>query len=71
MWDAFPYLGNATSAVLILISICPVTVDLYWTPSSKGDLMHNWAIIASKKLKCYHQEPVENANREWFERIAP
>ena len=71
MWNAVPYLGKAASAVLIFVLIEPMAVYLYWAPSLKDDLMHNWAIIASKKLKCYHQEPVENANREWFERMVP
>ena len=53
MWNAVPYLGKAASAVLISIFICPVTVDLYWAPSLKGDLMHNWAIVASKNAKTH------------------
>ena len=51
MWNAVPYLGKAASAVLIFILICPVTVDLYWAPSLESDLMHNGAIIASKKMQ--------------------
>ena len=50
MWNAVPYLGKAASAVLIFIFILPVAVDLYWAPSLKGDLIHNWAAIASKNI---------------------
>ena len=50
MWNAVPYLGKAASAVLLFISILPVAVDLYWAPSLKGDLMHNWSTIASKNI---------------------
>ena len=27
-----------------------MAVDLHWAPSLKGDLMYNWAIIASKNV---------------------
>ena len=50
MWDAFPYLGNAASAVLIFIFIKPMAVDFHWAPSLKGDLKHDWATIASKNI---------------------
>ena len=29
MWDAFPYLGNATSAVVIFIFIKPMAIDFH------------------------------------------
>ena len=52
MWDAFPYLGNAASAVLIFIFIKPMAVDFHWAPSLKDDLTHDWATIASTPADC-------------------
>ena len=50
MWDTFPYLGNAASAVLIFVLYR--TNDCLFPLSAflKGDLPHNWATIASKNV---------------------